>query len=344
MIHPTDLRRRRKRCRPAVERLATCGRTPIAVCNACGGSRKAVLAERDRYGVAVRTALCLGCGLVYLLEPLTPEAYADFYASGGYRELTGRFSRRRRALAQVRAGQQDYAARVFAALEPHLRPATAEGSGARARLLDIGASTGLVADRFRQRLGFDAVLLDPAAKELRQPETRGMRRVASSFEEFEPDGEYSLILLCRTIEHLLDLRRSLEKVRELLAPGGVFFCDVADFFEICRVEGPPEAVSRIDHCFWLAQETARVIFRRAGLRTVAIHSGAPFEQLSFVLRRGEQDPEARLPPGWIDARLRRLREIGSDWQIQGRRPLDPIDWLRRRGHRLKKRLAGRAGA
>ncbi len=336
MIHPTDLGRRRRRCRSVVEELDGARRAPAEACNVCGGKGKALLAPRDRYGLAVRTALCLDCGLVYLLEPLAAEEYARFYASGRYRDLTGRFSRRRRSVSQVRAGQARYAERVFHALEPFLSP---DPGG---RLLDVGASTGLVADRFRQRLGFEATLLDPAS-EIRQPETRGMRLVESSFEDWEDDGRYALILLCRTVEHLLDLRRSLEKVRELLAPGGVFYCDVADFFEICRLEGPAEAVSRIDHCFWLTQETARVVFRRLGFEPIAVHCTAPYDQVGFVLRRAEADPAARLPPGWIDARLRRLREIGSDWQALGRQALDPIDWLRRRGHRVKKLLttAGR---
>ena len=332
MIHPTELRRRRQRCRPIVEQLAPMDRASVAACNVCDGQRQTVLASRDRYGVPVRTVLCLGCGLIYLGEPLTPEGYADFYATGNYREVTGRFSRRRRSMGQLRAGQVGYAERVFHFLEPLLAPAE------NARLLDVGASTGLVADVFRQRLGFGPVLLDPAATEIRQPETEGMEVVASSFEAWQTDGKFELILLCRTVEHLLDLRLSLEKARELLAPDGVFFCDIADFLEICRLEGPPEVVSRIDHCFWLTQETARVLFRRLGFEIIAVDAMAPFEQVGFALRRGDADPAASLPEGWLDAQIRRLREIGSDWLHQGRRAADPLDWLRRRGSRLKRRL------
>lgn len=335
MIHPTDLRRRRERCRPVVERFDAAPRATAADCNACGGRRRAILATRDRYGLAVRTAVCLECGLVYLLEPLTAEVYADFYASGSYRDVTGRFSGKRRTLPQIRAGQIDYAERVFHTVEAFLP----EAAGS-ARLLDVGASTGLVAERFRRRLGYGAWLLDPAVREIRQPETAGMQLVESTFEEWHAEGRFELILLCRTVEHLLDLRGSLAKIRELLTPDGVFFCDVADFFEICRLEGPAEAVSRIDHCFWLTQETARVFFRRLGFEPVAIDCAAPFDQVGFVLRRAEPDPAAGLPPGWIDRELRRLREIGSDWRTRGQRALDPEDWLRRRAYRLKRRLAG----
>ncbi len=331
MIHPTDLRRRRRRCRSIVERLTPTPRAAVSECNACSSRQRVVLAVRDRYGVSVRTALCPGCGLVYLVEPLTPEGYADLYASGSYREVTGRFSRRRRSLQQIRVGQMGYAERMFHLLEPFLTPARD------ARLLDIGASTGLVADLFRQRLGFGPVLLDPAASEIHQPETRGMQLVASSFEDWETEDRFELILLCRTVEHLLDLRHSMQKIRELLAPGGIFFCDIGDFFELCRLEGPAEVVSRIDHCFWLTQETARVLFRRVGFETIAIDATAPFDQVRFVLRRGAADPGARLPPGWIDARVRELREIGSNWLADGRRALDPADWLRRLAHRLVKR-------
>jgi len=333
MIHPTDLQRRRRRCRPIVERLAKAPRASATDCNTCGSQQRAVLATGDRYGLPVRTALCLECGLVYLVEPLTPESYADFYASGCYREVTGQFSRRRRLLRQIRAGQLGYAERVFHFLAPYLPPA------ADAPLLDIGASTGLVADLFRQRLGFTPVLLDPAANEIDQPETRGMQRIAASFETWQPDRRFELILLCRTVEHLQDLRGALQKVRELLTPDGIFFCDVADFLEVCRLEGPPEAVSRIDHCFWLTQETARYLFRRLGFEVVAIDGAAPFEQVGFALRRGEADPAARLPRGWIDAQVRRLRETGADWMAVGRRAVDPLDWLRRRSYRFKKLLS-----
>ncbi len=331
MIHPTDLRRRRRRCQPIVERLTSAPRAAVSECNACGSRQRILLAARDRYGVSVRTALCPECGLVYLAEPLTPEGYADLYASGSYREVTGRFSRRRRSLQQIRVGQMGYAERVFHLLEPFLTPV--QGT----RLLDIGASTGLIADLFRQRLGFGPVLLDPAANEIHQPETRGMQLVASSFEDWEAEGRFELILLCRTVEHLLDLRHSMQKIHELLTPDGIFFCDVADFFEICRLEGPAEVVSRIDHCFWLTQETARVLFRRVGFETIAIDATPPFDQVRFVLRRAAADPAAQLPPGWIDARVRQLREIGSDWFADGRRALDPADRIRRLAHRLAKR-------
>ncbi len=332
MMHPTDLRRRRKRCAPLAARLNEVERASSYACNACGSPRKAIVAPRDRYGVAVRTAVCLKCGLVYLLEPLTQEGYADFYATGSYRDISGRFSGKKRSMPQIRAGQVDYTERTFHFLEPFLPQV--EG----ARLLDIGASTGLVAERF-QRSGYSAVLLDPAVSEIHQPETRGMQLVESTFEAWEPEGRFELILLCRTIEHLLDLRGSMEKIHDILKPQGIFYCDVVDFFELCRLEGPPEIVTKLDHCFWLAQETAQVFFKRLGFETLAMFTGAPFEQFGLVLRRGVPDPDAALPPGWVDAQLRQLREIGSNWQATGRNALDPIDWLRRRGSRLKRLLA-----
>ena len=50
-----------------------------------------------------------------------------------------------------------------------------------------------------------------------------------SLEQWKPVRKFGLILLCRTIEHLQDLRGGLEKIRRALSPKGLFYCDIVDF-------------------------------------------------------------------------------------------------------------------
>ena len=55
-------------------------------CLLCGERGHRLLAERDRYGLPVRTVVCEGCGLLRSDPVLTPPSLASFYASH-YRAL-----------------------------------------------------------------------------------------------------------------------------------------------------------------------------------------------------------------------------------------------------------------
>jgi SAM-dependent methyltransferase len=334
LIHPTELRRRRLRCRPIVESLSGARAQPITTCNVCGSGASAILADQDRYGLPLRTAICLNCGLIYLMDRLTGAGYQDFYRAGRYRELIAGFKGRRQTLARLRASQTRYAVSLIQALDGFVVPQPGM------RLLDIGGSTGLVARRCAERYGCSVTLLDPAAREVEGSGASGFELVVSSFEDWQPRQTFDLILLCRTVEHLGDLRAALTKVRSILRPDGLFYCDIADFLETCRREGPPPATTKVDHCFWLCQETAVAIFEHLGFEIVSLHLTLPPDQLGFLLRAGESGKLSPVPADWIQRQLRGFRELASAWEHYGSSPLDARDWARRTGRRLKTRLMG----
>lgn len=77
-IHPTDLRRRRKRCARVVQSLLRSKRETASSCNVCGESQNVILASHGRYGLPIRTVMCHRCGHIYVQDRLTPEGYAEF--------------------------------------------------------------------------------------------------------------------------------------------------------------------------------------------------------------------------------------------------------------------------
>ncbi|HEX9639339.1 MAG TPA: methyltransferase domain-containing protein [Acidobacteriota bacterium] len=331
-IHPADLRRRRQRCRPIVERLQGRLKTgPISSCNICGCAARAILADQDRYGLALRTAICLRCGLIYLMDRLSERDYQDFYLSGSYRALISSFKGRSQTLALLRGSQARYAERLAKAWQGLIT--LDRGS----RLLDIGGSTGLVAQRFAAGSDCAVTLLDPAAQEVESVPSAGFERVVGPFEAWQSPHRFDLILLCRTVEHLFDLRAALLKIRSLLRPNGLFFCDIADFLETCRREGPPAVTTKVDHCFWLCQETAPSVFAHLGFEILAVDVALPPDQVGFLLRAAEGGKLAPVPPEWIQRQLRGFRELASAWQQVGHTPLDARDWVRVQGSRLKAR-------
>ena len=84
-----------------------------------------------------------------------------------------------------------------------------------------------------------------------------------------PDEMQGNFLVCNTIEHFFDLRDAFKKIREVITEKSIVICDIADFMASCRLEGPPEVVAKVDHCFWLSLESAPQIFQRLGFKVEA---------------------------------------------------------------------------
>lgn len=145
-------------------------------------------------------------------------------------------------------------------------------------------------------------------------------------------------MLCRSIEHLFDLRRSLARIRSLLTPQGLFYCDIADFMEMCRLSGPPETFTKVDHCYWLTQSTALQIFRALGFELVSMNIAFGAAQVGFLLRACEPSVEALAAQSQTLAQVEEIQRIEREWRAYGATSLGPKDWLRRKGYRLKRRI------
>ncbi|MEW6718167.1 MAG: class I SAM-dependent methyltransferase [Chloroflexota bacterium] len=301
-------------------------------CNLCGNEQKALISNQDRYGFPVRTAMCLNCGLIYVLDRFTSKGYSEFYESGSYRQLISCFKDKEQTVQRIRAAQVNYAAGLLFAMQGCLYPQKD------ARLLDVGGSTGLVASEFARQYGYKATVLDPAPTEIEASRSLGIEAVVDFIETWETSEKFDFVLLCRTVEHLFDLRKALMKIHYLLKPEGLFYCDIADFIEICRREGPPQATTKIDHVYWLTQETAIPAFRSIGFELVSIHTTLPSDQVGFLLRKSEPSLLRPVPFDWIQTQIRRFREIETDWLQYGRKPIDGRDWLKQNAYKLKKKI------
>ncbi len=333
LIHPTDLRRRRARCKPIVDSLSTLEHQTVVQCNVCESESSVIISNQDRYGFNVRTAMCLQCGLIYVVDQFTAAGYEEFYGDGNYRRLIERFKGKEQSIERIQRSQQTYATSLANTFQGFK---SIEKGG---RLLDIGGSTGLVAHEFARRFSFQAIVLEPAVEEAEAARASGLETVTDAIENWNTSEQFDLILLCRTIEHVVDFNLTLRRIRQLISPDGVFYCDIAEFVEICRQEGPPFATTKIDHCYWLTQETASNIFQHYGFEIVSIQTTLPANQLGFLLRACEPQPISPISREWNDRILRQFREIEADWFLYGRHPLDGKDRLRRQMHYVKNRFA-----
>lgn len=238
----------------------------VRECNLCGHGTFALLTDRDRYGFAARTHLCLQCGLGVMSPHLTPEEFGDFYAHW-YRPLcyamTGKNAEE--STAALLEDQAAYARWLYSnLLSRFLTPQ-------HRTLFDIGGSTGVVASYLAKQHPVAPVVLDPSEEELEQARAVGCRGIQGLWETYKPDGtQYDVVLLCRTIDHLLDIRGSLRKIRSLVRPGGLFFVDLVDFSEVARNCGCISRATKIDHVYYLTHQPMLWYLALTGFEPLAV--------------------------------------------------------------------------
>jgi len=236
-------------------------------CNLCGKADiETRPMTRDRYGFAVRVVTC-ECGLVYLNPRMTKEAYKDFY-QGPYRALVSAFNGREINAQTLKPEQREYAQRLGDLLQPYLDRFMAQS------LLDIGGSTGTVAAMLGSRFKISGTVLDPSEDELKEASKAGLTTILGTMEDFTPDKRYDLILLCQTVDHLLDIMGTLEKIHDCLAIDGLFFVDIVDFNVTKEI--------KIDHPFNLTPKTMKAYLDKAGFAVLKEHRADDGKHVGFV--------------------------------------------------------------
>lgn len=211
----------------------------VSSCNLCGGHVVRPWKQKDRYGLNAPSVQCKACGLIFLSYRMTPQAYAEFYRDGHYRKLLGKYLQKPVTLQSIESDQTRYAERISEALAQFMDPYRG------GLLLDIGGSAGVVADRMAHDYNLDASVIEPSESEAGRAQDKGLTVYTMPTEQFSPNGtRYDVALLCRSVDHLLDIKGDLKRIRGWVRPGGLFFVDfVAD------------PAIKIDHPYYLTLKT-----------------------------------------------------------------------------------------
>jgi 2-polyprenyl-3-methyl-5-hydroxy-6-metoxy-1,4-benzoquinol methylase len=154
---------------------------------------------------------CRLCGLEWL-EPMPTSADIDAYYAWAYREgIYAPFAEAddiRRLIAEHRLG----------VIAPLVR---------RGRWLDVGCATGHFVEA-AAGAGMAAEGLDVSPDAVAQARARGLTAHLGRVEAFQPDAPYDTITAFDVIEHLLDPRAFLDRLRGWLAPGGSLVLTLPD--------------------------------------------------------------------------------------------------------------------
>jgi 2-polyprenyl-3-methyl-5-hydroxy-6-metoxy-1,4-benzoquinol methylase len=178
-----------------------------ARCLLCGGTDARALFEKG----GKTFVRCRGCGLEWL-DPMPTSDEIDAYYEWAYREgIYAPYAAAddiRRLIAEHR----------FATVRPMARPG---------RWLDVGCATGHFLET-AARAGMEAEGLDVSPGAVAQARARGLRAHQGRVEDFEPAAPYDTVTAFDVIEHLLDPRAFLDRLRGWLVPGGTLVLTLPD--------------------------------------------------------------------------------------------------------------------
>jgi len=266
----------------------------LHTCNLCGGAELVTITHRDRYGFPAAASACARCSLVFLNPRMTAEAYSRFY-DGVYRPLVSAFHGRQIDAKTIQAEQHEYSVDRGEVVRPFF-----EGAGLQT-MLDIGGSTGVVAGHFARAFGLRGTLIDPAPLEVEVARSLGLETITGLVEEHGfGDRRFDVVLICQTIDHLLDVGGTLRRVRELLTERGQLFVDIVDFRAAYLRNWSVEDATKIDHPYYLTQDTMQAYLRRAGFAVTRVDYAADHLHVSYLCRPAA--PEAGALPAESDVR------------------------------------------
>ena len=273
----------------------------VEACNLCGRAAFVGLTHRDRYGYPAAAACCSVCGLVFLDPVMTADAYGRFYQRI-YRPLVSAYHGRLIDARTIQDEQREYAAERGDLLEPVLA-----GRGYRT-LLDIGGSTGVVAHAFARRFNLRATVVDPAPLETAEAQAFGLETIEGLIERIDlGDRRFDMVMLCQTVDHLLDVTGTLRRVRELLTPQGLLFVDIVDFRAAYLRNWSVEEAVKIDHPYYLTEPTATAYLKRAGFDIVRADYAGDHLHVSYIARPALPDAAALPPQESVRELLREVR-------------------------------------
>jgi 2-polyprenyl-3-methyl-5-hydroxy-6-metoxy-1,4-benzoquinol methylase len=280
-------------------------------CNLCGAAEFVVLAHRDRYGYPPQAHACRRCGLVFLNPRMTAEAYGRFY-NGIYRPLVSAFHGRLIDARTIQGEQREYASERAAFIRPFIM------NSPRTTLLDIGGSTGVVAAHFAKEFGLQGTLIDPAPLEVEQAQRLGLETITGLVEQHDfGTRRFDVVIICQTVDHLLDVAGTLARVRRLLSDAGVLFIDIVDFRAAYLRNWSVEEAIKIDHPYYLTEPTMVAYLRRSGFDVVRSDYAADHLHVSYACRPGPADSTAMPSAASVDDLLREVRFVQNSPQ---RRP------------------------
>jgi len=213
-------------------------------CDLCNSNsaHHGVLAVKDKYGYPVNTVICKRCGNIFINPRPTYDWYSWFY-NNLYDKLVGRrFDKSSNYMDDFFEAEKKEGKQIHGNLMDNLP--------ARGKLLDVGCSLGGIASAFREK-GWEVYGIDTMEHhiEYAREHVNGIFEVITA-ENFESPVQFDLIIVLRTLNHMLSPSQFLRRMHEFLKTNGSIYIKALDArFHFYKAH----LSTQIDHPYLLSQ-------------------------------------------------------------------------------------------
>jgi SAM-dependent methyltransferase len=222
---------------------------------------------------------------------MTAEGYKLFYQKF-YRPLVSFYLGRKVDSSTIIQGQKEYAREVFKWMKIYISE-----NNKTLKLLDVGGSTGVVAKVFKDNLeasGFriEATVIDPSPDELAVAKKFGLKTIEGLVEEKNiRKNSWDLILLCQTIDHLMDVTKTISTIRDSLKEDGLLFVDIVDWEFNVRRKSIRDSI-KIDHPYNFTRQTTVPLLENLGFRIISESILTDGHLIGFLCKKAKASKKA----------------------------------------------------
>ena len=233
-----------------------------------GAGADGLIPTTDRFGTALADIVrCASCGHMQLERMPSEAELAEAYARAESDDYI-----------EEEEGQRATARSVLEAIERYQAPGA---------LLDLGCWVGFLLDEARRR-SWDATGVEPSefASEYARERLGLHVLTADLFTDRVPTRHFQAVFMGDVIEHLADPGAALERIGELLEPGGVVALALPDAgSRIARAMGARWWSVIPTHLQYFTRGSIRLLLEREGFQLISVQTAPKAFTVRYYLGR-----------------------------------------------------------
>lgn len=306
------------------------------VCSACGSNDYEVLSKKERYNLPLQAVMCRTCSLIYI----NPRPVKQVYERLNMADY--------RLAAVGHDGPDD---KMFNRQREHLMKVTlpfikryADAHKIKS-VLDVGCLYGGTMAGWRDFNSKATVEgIEPVIRVAAYAQQRlGAKVTTGIIENFQSDKKFGLVIFAQALNHTLDPKANLEKIRTLLDNEGYLFISLYDAVS-ALLNRPIDKMVEITHPYMFSRESIQYILIKAGFRIVGYEdklldaknldkkdvTGLTFPRIRVLAQKAElvdsnvDEPDYQMVLG----RVNRNMEFYTRWADEIQKWYKPNIWRR----------------
>ena len=223
-------------------------------CYLCGSEQQQIFDRVKSFGFPLIYYQCKACGLIFQSSEESRAIDPAFYEET-YRRI---YQESTEPTAKDLWVQKQRAQNLLHFLESQKQPAPK-------RILDIGASAGVLLTVFQDAFGCDAVGVEPGIAYRSYAESKGLRMFPSLDDLLDSEPKrFDFVSMMHVLEHLLDPIGTLTKIRKrLMSQAGTLLVEVPNFYSHDCFE--------LAHLTCYTPHTLQEMLKASGFKLITMH-------------------------------------------------------------------------